>query len=143
MGRTKKSAKNQKQKPASTAEDTEKAVMERKERAPPVMENPGFLSYYTAQLQLSETDMAKFMHSLRLPLPVAFRFTGSRSYAHELKEFMKKDLFPTLNVEVDGVMMEVPKGVEWYPDELCWVFDCPRQLLRKSVAMRVFGVLFR
>lgn len=104
-----------------------------------VTDNDAFNAYYQAQEILSPTQWTQFKDYLIKPLPVSFRFTGNRSYATELKDFMKATIFPKLiNLEIDGVVIAPPQSIDWYPNEACWVFDCPRPLLRRNQDAKEF-----
>jgi 16S rRNA C967 or C1407 C5-methylase (RsmB/RsmF family) len=104
-----------------------------------VLENEKLEQYYKEQQILEEEEFAQFMESLKTPLPVAFRITGSRKHAVQLREYMKKKLFPTLtNLEVDGEIIPPPMPIPWYPDEFAWVYECGRTALRRSKEAAMF-----
>ncbi|KAJ3149520.1 tRNA (cytosine(34)-C(5))-methyltransferase [Geranomyces michiganensis] len=104
-----------------------------------VMENARFETYYRAQQILPDDELMSLMDSLRTPLPISFRITGSRSHAAELRDLMIKEYFPTMeDFEVDGVKVEVPKPLPWYPQNLGWVSNLSRQALRKSPQLARF-----
>jgi 16S rRNA C967 or C1407 C5-methylase (RsmB/RsmF family) len=104
-----------------------------------VLENKAFEAYYRAQSLFSEEEFEQFYSTLKTPLPVSFRITGSRSNAFELREYMKNELFPKLNsVVIDGVSVPPPTPIPWYPNELAWVYDCGRTALRRSPDVNEF-----
>ncbi|KAJ3181791.1 tRNA (cytosine(34)-C(5))-methyltransferase [Geranomyces variabilis] len=104
-----------------------------------VMENHKFETYYKAQKILSDDEFVRLMESLRTLLPISFRITGSRSHALELRDLMINEYFPTMeDFEVDGVKVEVPKPLPWYPQNLGWVSTLSRQALRKSPQLARF-----
>jgi hypothetical protein len=53
-----------------------------------MLSNEAFSDYYSQQLGLDNHEFQLFMASLKSPLPVSFRFTGSRDYADDLNAFM-------------------------------------------------------
>jgi 16S rRNA C967 or C1407 C5-methylase (RsmB/RsmF family) len=104
-----------------------------------ILENKIFTEYYTRQKILSPVEFNIFMETNKIPLPVSFRITGSRKTALELREFMKSELFPKLmNIEIEGVKIPPPKPLEWYPNELGWVYECGRSALRSSLNVKEF-----
>ena len=104
-----------------------------------VKSNAAFESYYKAQGIIgSDSEWELFMQTLRSPLPVAFRITGSRRTAEDLRDFMKKTYFPGLNVNIDGEQLSPPTPIPWYPNELGWVFDCGKTMLKKSAEVQAF-----
>jgi 16S rRNA C967 or C1407 C5-methylase (RsmB/RsmF family) len=103
-----------------------------------ILSNEAFSDYYSQQLALDSDQFQLFMASLKMPLPVSFRFTGSRDYADDLKDFMVKHIFPKVAVSVDGLLIKPPQMIDWYPNGLCYQFDCSRQILRRSVEAKQF-----
>ncbi|KAI8922766.1 S-adenosyl-L-methionine-dependent methyltransferase [Entophlyctis helioformis] len=102
-----------------------------------VLENKSFEDYYKNIVPSDQWD--DFMASLRKPLPVSFRFTGSRNHAQDLREYMKKEYFPKLKgFAIEGEEVQPPEPVPWYPNDLAWVFDCGRTALRKSPQVNDF-----
>ncbi|KAI8589072.1 NOL1/NOP2/Sun domain family, member 2 [Geranomyces variabilis] len=104
-----------------------------------VMENHKFETYYKAQNILPDDEFVRLMESMRTLLPISFRITGSRSHALELRDLMINEYFPTMeDFEIDGVKVEVPKPLPWYPQNLGWVSTLSRQALRKSPQLARF-----
>jgi tRNA (cytosine34-C5)-methyltransferase len=135
MGKRKNRTDRSPQKRQVGDQTDQKEILDQRGQKPVVLENADFQNYYTIQNVWS----AEFADALKTPLPVSFRFTGSRKYAHDLKEFMKTELFPILrDVEIDGVKITPPEPVGWYPNDLCWVFDCGRTTLRRSPQVQKF-----
>ncbi|KAI9197252.1 cytosine(34)-C(5)-methyltransferase [Polychytrium aggregatum] len=97
--------------------------------------NEKFNTYYKAQGILTEEEWEENMACMKTLLPTNFRFTGSRSHAVELRDLMVKEYFPDIkDFEVDGELIKVPlpTPLPWYPNNLAWQFDCPRNVLRRS-----------
>jgi hypothetical protein len=42
------------------------------------------------------------------------------------------------NVEIDGVRIEPPKPLPWYPDNLGWQVNAPRLVIKKSPEFQKF-----
>ena len=100
-----------------------------------LLENKRFEEYYRNMGILNDRDFDIFMNALRLPLPVSFRITGSKQHATQLRDYMRNSLFPKLsNVVVDGKAIPPPETVDWYPDELAFVYDIGRGALKKCEA---------
>lgn len=105
-----------------------------------VMENTLFENYYKKQLvNLSENQFNSLLTYLKTPLPVSFRFTGSKSTSEDLKQFMINKVFPKISqVEIDGLKIPLPNCINWYPNEITYQFNVPRKILRKSKALQEF-----
>ena len=103
------------------------------------VENLDFEEYYKELNILNPQDFQSFMEYLRTPLPVSFRITGSKKHALQLRDYMKEKMFPNLNgLMVDEKAIPIPKSLDWYPDELAFVFDIGRGELKKCAAAAEF-----
>ncbi|ORX99070.1 S-adenosyl-L-methionine-dependent methyltransferase [Basidiobolus meristosporus CBS 931.73] len=84
-------------------------------------------------------EWATFLETLKSPLPVTFRITGSRSHAHELRKILETEYIPRLkDIVIDGEPVEPPKHLPWYPEGLGWHFTASRSQLRKSPELSKF-----
>lgn len=100
-------------------------------------ENKAFKDYYSS-FPLIE-DFEEFTKILQSPLPTAFRFSGSRATGRELLEYMKKTYFPVMEkVEIDGVPIELPFPLEWFPGGLGFQFNTQRGVIRKNKEIKDF-----
>lgn len=55
--------------------------------------NQEFEDYYKEQNVCPADEWDEFMHTLREPLPIAFRINGSGKFSEQLKERLQKDFF--------------------------------------------------
>lgn len=52
---------------------------------------------------------------------------------------MEKNYVPSMqNVVIDGVKVEPPKPLPWYPDNLGWKVNAPRLVIKKSPEFQKF-----
>ncbi|CAO3676923.1 unnamed protein product [Umbelopsis vinacea] len=101
--------------------------------------NQPFFNYYKKLEILSDEEFDQFYNVLKTPLPTTFRITGSREIALELREQLLNRYVPQMqNVEVEGEVIEPPRPLPWYPENLGWHFKVSRGVLRKSPAMSAF-----
>ncbi|RIA83646.1 S-adenosyl-L-methionine-dependent methyltransferase [Glomus cerebriforme] len=73
-------------------------------------------------------------------LPTAFRITGSRRHAFELRDLMKKEHVPKLKqiqLEIDQ-RAEPINPLSWYPDELGWQHSASRMTIKKDPIFQTF-----
>ncbi|CAG8445380.1 7521_t:CDS:10 [Funneliformis caledonium] len=134
MGRKKKKRNaNQIGIPAQRAERKNYEEAERK--------NVVFEKYYKDQNIIpDETEWKEFMEVNTTILPTAFRITGSRSHAFELRDLMKKEHVPKLKqiqLEIDQ-KVEPIKSLPWYPDELGWQHSASRMTIKKNPIFQTF-----
>ncbi|KAK9764322.1 tRNA (cytosine-5-)-methyltransferase ncl1 [Basidiobolus ranarum] len=102
-------------------------------------ENESFEHYYKEQGIIPTEEWSTFMETLKSPLPVTFRITGSRSHAHELRNILETEYIPRLkDIVIDGEPVEPPKHLPWYPEGLGWHFTASRSQLRKSPELSKF-----
>jgi 16S rRNA C967 or C1407 C5-methylase (RsmB/RsmF family) len=60
-------------------------------------------------------------------------------YAKYLAEMSQAKFFPSLqNVEVDGVKIQPPTSIPWYPDNLAYQYNVCRAQIRKSESFKRF-----
>lgn len=110
MGRSKRNRNKQKENEPVKFRDPSTYT----ERAPPILENASFEKYYREQ-GILPLEFDEFMACLKTSLPVTFRFTGNRSYASDLRDFMTTSLFPNLEgIVLDGTPLKKPTSVNWY-----------------------------
>ena len=102
-------------------------------RAEIVKSNPKFENYYNELDILPDEDERKeFWDSLKSELPNSFRFTGSKGHALTVQKRLVDHYIPEItSVEYDGQLVEPPKPIEWYPDQLAWAMTTPKNVIRK------------
>ncbi|KAK0643456.1 S-adenosyl-L-methionine-dependent methyltransferase [Cercophora newfieldiana] len=95
-------------------------------------ENEKFERYYKGMLNLPEEEQAEFWAALRRELPNSFRFCGSKGHALEVRKLLQKRYIPEITrITHDGILVEAPKEVPWYPDSLAWWMTTPKNVVRK------------
>ncbi|CAO3612161.1 unnamed protein product [Mucor fragilis] len=135
--------KNKNAEASNGAEDsnqkTQKFFDERKPFAVIERDNEDFKKYYKQQNLLSEEEFDQFYNHLKTILPSTFRITGSRAAAMEILDVVEKTYVPNMqDVVIDGVKIEPPKPLPWYPDNLGWQVNAPRLVIKKSPEFQKF-----
>ncbi|KDE06502.1 hypothetical protein MVLG_03154 [Microbotryum lychnidis-dioicae p1A1 Lamole] len=98
-----------------------------------------FLKYYKAQNLVPEEEWDEFLHALQQPLPTTFRLTSCRAVAPRLNQQIEETFVPFLTgIEHEGVPLEAPKKLSWYPGGFAWQLNIPRQAIRKQDAFKKF-----
>ncbi|KAK0135264.1 tRNA (cytosine(34)-C(5))-methyltransferase [Merluccius polli] len=104
-----------------------------------VKENKLFEDYYKELDLVPEGEFQLFMDAMREPLPATIRITGYKSHAKEILHCLKEKYFKDIQeVEIDGVKLEAPTPLSWYPDELAWQTNMSRKIIRKSPLLEKF-----
>ncbi|KAK2166787.1 hypothetical protein LSH36_35g04062 [Paralvinella palmiformis] len=100
--------------------------------------NKDFESYYQMQHIVPEGEWDSFIDALRKPLPATFRITGFNNLqSQELLKLIKGEYFDKLvNVEVEGRVIDPPKCLPWYPNELAWQLDMDRKFIRQCETLK-------
>lgn len=61
------------------------------------------------------------------------------SAAMEILDVVEKTYVPNMqDVVIDGVKIEPPKPLPWYPDNLGWQVNAPRLVIKKSPEFQKF-----
>lgn len=96
-------------------------------------ENEKWETYYKSQNLLNDEDFANFKKHCQSQLPLTFRITGSRAHAQEiLKIFKDRHLKYLDGLKFEGESLKTPQALPWYPNELAWQIDVPKQVIRKN-----------
>ncbi|KAI9259870.1 S-adenosyl-L-methionine-dependent methyltransferase [Sporodiniella umbellata] len=137
FGRRKKNANKV---PVKKAEgEKQKYFDERKPFAVIERDNEKFTRYYKAQNILSEEEFSEFYEFIKTILPTTFRITASRATALAIKDVVEKTYVPKLqNVLIDGVKIEPPKPLPFYPEGFAWQLNAPRLVVKKSPELKEF-----
>ena len=95
--------------------------------------NETFEKYYKAQQIVPVEEWDAFMDSLRTPLPTSFRINGSGKFAEDIRDLVENKLFSKVGEVIgeEGMVIDPPKCVRWYPNRLAWQFNYSRQQLRR------------
>ena len=116
----KKARKKERQQEKKKEKQQQKSVMG--QSALRALENASFVDYYKGQSILAEEEWPAFEASMRLPLPVTWRFSGYDDGAQACRARMESVLM--------AAMSERPHPLPWYPSRLGWQFDVSRAQLR-------------
>ncbi|KAM0749571.1 S-adenosyl-L-methionine-dependent methyltransferase [Meredithblackwellia eburnea MCA 4105] len=101
--------------------------------------NESFVAYYKKQAIVPDEEWDTFIQKLHDPLPTTFRITSSREIAQSLNEMIKKVFVPYLTgIEHEGVPLEAPAPIPWYPDGLAWQLNVPKSAIRKNEGFKKF-----
>ena len=61
------------------------------------------------------------------------------SDAETINDIIKSTYVPEMqDVEVDGLRIEPPMQLPWYPGGLAWQVDAPKRVVRKSLPFKTF-----
>ncbi|KAJ2782940.1 tRNA (cytosine-5-)-methyltransferase ncl1 [Coemansia interrupta] len=102
-------------------------------------DNEGFRKYYQAQKLVDDDEFPAFMEAMRTVLPTNFRITGSRHQAVDIREQIMTEFVPYLrSISIEGVDVEPPHPLAWYPHNFGWQFTIPRIALKKSAELSKF-----
>ncbi|XP_071091772.1 RNA cytosine-C(5)-methyltransferase NSUN2-like [Haliotis cracherodii] len=137
MGRSKRNRKRKHQDGQSPSQTQDNRTNERNYKLPE-RKNELFVKYYKEQKIVPEGEWETFEEILKTDLPVTFRITGSRNQAKELLRVIKGQYFNSLVNQTleDGVKIDPPKNLPWYPEEMAWHIDMSRKYIRSSNIMR-------
>ncbi|KAG7288045.1 hypothetical protein NEMBOFW57_007565 [Staphylotrichum longicolle] len=104
-----------------------------------VKENKRLEQYYNTLTNLPEEEQAEFWAALRRELPNSFRFCGSKGHALAVKRLLQTRYIPEITrITHDGVTVNPPTAVPWYPDSLAWSMTTPKNVIRKFPPSRAF-----
>ncbi|KAK4103491.1 S-adenosyl-L-methionine-dependent methyltransferase [Parathielavia hyrcaniae] len=102
-------------------------------------ENKRLEEYYNALVDLPEDERADFWAALRRELPNSFRFCGSKGHALAVKRLLQTRYVPEITrITHEGVVVEAPEPVPWYPDGLAWSMTTPKNVIRKFPPFAAF-----
>ncbi|EED22293.1 methyltransferase (Ncl1), putative [Talaromyces stipitatus ATCC 10500] len=94
--------------------------------------NEKYESYYNDHGLIPKEEQDAFWAALRRELPNSFRFTGSRGHALSVKKTLVDYHIPQItSITYEGNVVEPPKPVPWYPDELAWYMTTPKNVIRR------------
>jgi multisite-specific tRNA:(cytosine-C5)-methyltransferase len=102
-------------------------------------ENKRLEEYYNTLVDLPEEERAEFWAALKRELPNSFRFCGSKGHALAVKRLLQTRYIPEITrITHEGVTVETPKAVPWYPDSLAWSMTTPKNVIRKFPPFAAF-----
>ncbi|RAO67835.1 uncharacterized protein BHQ10_003847 [Talaromyces amestolkiae] len=97
-----------------------------------VKSNEKYESYYNDHGLIPQEEQEAFWAALRRELPASFRFTGSRGHAIAVKKTLVEYHIPQItSITYEGNVVEPPKPVPWYPDQLAWFMTTPKNVIRR------------
>lgn len=96
-------------------------------------ENENWEAYYKAQNLIPEDEFPAFKAAFQRDLPLTFRITGTRQHAMDIRKMLESKYLPTLKgIEWEGEVIEEPKPLAFYPDNLGWQVSVGKQVIRKN-----------
>ncbi|OKL56015.1 hypothetical protein UA08_08694 [Talaromyces atroroseus] len=97
-----------------------------------VKANTKLESYYNDFGIIPKEEQEAFWAALKRELPNSFRFTGSRGHAIAVKKTLVDHHIPQItSITYEGNVVEPPKPVPWYPDQLAWYMTTPKNVIRR------------
>ncbi|KAI1488214.1 S-adenosyl-L-methionine-dependent methyltransferase [Biscogniauxia mediterranea] len=105
-----------------------------------VKEHEKLERYYNTLLPLDDAEKKEFWDALRRELPNSFRFCGSKGHALAVKRLLEERYAPEI-VKIkhyDGQPVQAPEPVPWYPDQLAYSMNTPKQVVRKFPPFAAF-----
>ncbi|PGH09914.1 hypothetical protein AJ80_07626 [Polytolypa hystricis UAMH7299] len=117
-----------------------------------VKQNEKYENYYNSLLNMPEEEKTQLWEALRRELPNSFRFTGSRrqvppsrtalrDYSHALavQQRLRDFYIPKItSITYEGKLVEPPRAVPWYPDQLAWSMTTPKNVVRRFAPFSAF-----
>ncbi|KAI9476061.1 MAG: S-adenosyl-L-methionine-dependent methyltransferase [Benjaminiella poitrasii] len=138
-GKKKRGANKRQNKSDNATDKKQKYFDERAPYADIERDNLKFKEYYQKQNILPPEEFEEFYSFIKTILPSTFRITGSRAAAMEILDVVQNTYVPNMqNVVIDGVKIEPPKPLPWYPDNLGWQVNAPRLVIKKSPEFQKF-----
>ncbi|RPA92698.1 S-adenosyl-L-methionine-dependent methyltransferase [Choiromyces venosus 120613-1] len=102
-------------------------------------ENALYESYYKQSGLIPSEEWDEFWSALQRTLPTTFRFTGGKVHALGVLKTLKEKLIPHLvGIEWEGVPVEAPKALEWFPDNLAWQLSVGKSTIRRCPPFKMF-----
>lgn len=103
-------------------------------------EHKNLENFYNTALPLDESERSDFWDALKRELPNSFRFCGSKGHALAVKRLMETRYAPDIvKIErYDGEPVQAPQPVPWYPDQLAYSMNTPKQVIRKFPPFAAF-----
>lgn len=96
-------------------------------------ENESWETYYKAQGLIPESEFPAFKAAFQRDLPLTFRITGTRQHALDVRQMLEQKYLPNLKgIEWEGEVVEEPKPIAFYPDNLGWQVSVGKQVIRKN-----------
>ncbi|TVY73617.1 tRNA (cytosine(34)-C(5))-methyltransferase [Lachnellula suecica] len=97
--------------------------------------------YYNEVLDLPEEEKEEFWNAYKRELPNSFRFTGSKGQGASALQRLFQDRYIKEISSIshyDGTLVEAPKPVPWYPDDLAWWMTTPKNVVRRFPPFAAF-----
>ncbi|KUJ17011.1 S-adenosyl-L-methionine-dependent methyltransferase [Mollisia scopiformis] len=103
-------------------------------------QNEKLEKYYNSVLRLSVEEKDDFWDALKRELPNSFRFAGSKGHALAVQKLLISRYIPEISKisHYDGTLVEPPKVVPWYPDDLAWWMTTPKNVVRRFPPFAAF-----
>jgi multisite-specific tRNA:(cytosine-C5)-methyltransferase len=91
-------------------------------------------------LGLLEEEKQDLWAALKRELPNSFRFAGSKGHALAVQRQLVDRYIPEISKisHYDGTLVEPPRPVPWYPDDLAWWMTTPKNVVRRFPPFAAF-----
>ncbi|WBW73256.1 tRNA (cytosine-5-)-methyltransferase [Schizosaccharomyces osmophilus] len=94
--------------------------------------------YYKLQALVSDDEFESLMQKLAEPLPTTFRISSCNQHATQVRDHFIKHYYPLIeNVEVEGTKISPPVLLPWYPNQMAFMLDIPKTIIRKSPPLKL------
>lgn len=89
---------------------------------------------------MSDEEYLEFWAALKRELPNSFRFAGSKGHALAVQRQLVDRYIPEISKisHYDGTLVEPPRPVLWYPDNLAWWMTTPKNVVRRFPPFSAF-----
>ncbi|KAL8910741.1 MAG: hypothetical protein Q9171_003987 [Xanthocarpia ochracea] len=105
----------------------------------PVKTNARFEQYYNQLGILEDVEKEDFWATLRRELPNSFRFAGSKGHAIPVQRILTERYIPEIeSIEYNGVAVEAPTPIPWFPHQLAWQMTTPKNVVRRFAPFKSF-----
>ncbi|KAI0022738.1 S-adenosyl-L-methionine-dependent methyltransferase [Xylariomycetidae sp. FL0641] len=96
--------------------------------------------YYNSVLPFDDAEREEFWTALKRELPNSFRFCGSKGHALTVKRLLETRYAPEISKieRYDEQVVQPPQPVPWYPDQLAYSMNTPKQVIRKFPPFAAF-----
>ncbi|KAL9046963.1 MAG: hypothetical protein Q9214_000337 [Letrouitia sp. 1 TL-2023] len=102
-------------------------------------QNEAYEYYYNELLDSEYVDRDEFWKVLRCELPNSFRFAGSKRHALQVQKVLKDRYIPEItSIEYEGLPVEPPAPVSWFPEQLAWQMTTPKKIIRRFAPFKSF-----
>ncbi|KAI9684233.1 MAG: hypothetical protein M1820_010898, partial [Bogoriella megaspora] len=101
--------------------------------------NEKFERFYNSLDLVPVNEREEFWEALRSDLPMSFRFAGSKGHALTVQQHLINQYIPEIiKIKFEDREVDPPKQVPWYPANLAWSMNTPKNVIRKFPPFQSF-----